>query len=372
MHESIDRDTLKLFADSVQRYGEQQYAFERRREWLATEGGFSAQAWRDQADMGWLALHRPVADGGFGGHLEAVCALTRCAGEHLFLEPLFGHGILCGQLLASCVAEPLARASLDQLCAGHGLYALAFCEDQPGESDAPVRTLQANGLLNGGKTLVLHGDVASQLLVLARDGEAGGQSWYLADAAQAGVERKSYRLLDGRGAASLMFCNAAARRIGPAGAGEGLLANLLGVARLALCAEAHGAIVALNRITLSYLKERRQFGKPIGANQALQHRMVELYMLEQEVAAVLQAALRAAAGPDAAAASAVAAGALAHTMTAGRIVSHEAVQMHGGIGTTEELAVSHYFKRIMVINRLLGDRDTHLNTFANAAAGRIL
>ncbi|NDH54944.1 MAG: acyl-CoA dehydrogenase, partial [Betaproteobacteria bacterium] len=275
MNESIDRGTLELFAASVQRYGQQQYSFERRREWLASEGGFSVQAWRDQTDMGWLDLHKPVADGGFGGHLEAVCAMMRCAGEYLFLEPLFGHGILCAQLLASCATEPLARESLDQLCAGHGLYALAFCEDQPGECDVQVGTLQANGQLSGCKTLVLHGDVATQLLVLAREGAAGVQSWYLVDAAQAGVERKSYRLLDGRGTASLMFRNAVARRIGPPGAGERLLANLLGVARLALCAEAYGVILALNRMTLAYLKERRQFGKPIGANQALQHRMVE-------------------------------------------------------------------------------------------------
>ncbi len=367
--ESVDRDTLKLFADSVSRYGQEQYPFERHREWLAAEGSFSAQAWRDQTEMGWLALHLPVADGGFGGHLEAVCALLRCAGEYLFLEPLLGHGILCGHLLAACAPQPLARELLDQLCAGQGLFALAFSEDQAHDINAPVKTIQDGGVLNGSKTLVLHGDVASQLLVLARDGTEGPQSWYAVDAGQGGVERKCYRLLDGRGAASLTFRNASARRIGPAGAGERLLANLLGVARLALCAEAHGAIIALNRITLAYLKERRQFGKPIGANQALQHRMVELYMLEQEVAAVLQAALRAAGGADAAAA---AAGALAHTMTAGRIVAHEAVQMHGGIGTTDELAVSHYFKRIMVINRLLGDRDAHLDTFASAAAGRIL
>ena len=372
MKESIDRDALKLFADSMQRYGQQQYSFERRREWLAKEGGFSTQVWRDQTDMGWLALHIPEADGGFGGHLEAVCALMRCAGEYLFLEPLFGHGILCAQLLASCATEPLARESLNQLCAGNGLYALAFCEDQPGECDVPVRTLYANGLLSGSKTLVLHGDVATQLLVLASDGASGAQSWYQVDAGQAGVERKSYRLLDGRGTASLMFRNAVARRIGPPGEAQRLLANLLGVARLALCAEAYGVILALNRITLAYLKERHQFGKPIGANQALQHRMVELYMLEQEVAAVLKAALRAAAGTDAVVARAVAAGALAQTLAAGRIVSHEAVQMHGGIGTTDALPVSHYFKRIMVINRLLGDRDAHLDTFANAAAGGIL
>jgi alkylation response protein AidB-like acyl-CoA dehydrogenase len=123
----------------------------------------------------------------------------------------------------------------------------------------------------------------------------------------------------------------------------------------------------LNRLTLAYLKDRRQFGRPIGMNQALQHRMVELYMLEQEAAAVIEAAHRAAvlAAPQS---ERAVMGAVAHLIAAGRQISHEAVQMHGGIGTTDELAVSHYFKRIMVTNRLLGDRDAHLEAFSRAEA----
>ena len=132
-----------------------------------------------------------------------------------------------------------------------------------------------------------------------------------------------------------------------------------------MCAEAHGAILALNRQTLAYMKERRQFGKPIGINQALQHRMVELFMLEQEVAAAISAALRAMTESPAQARRAIMA-CVAHTITAGRTASHESVQMHGGIGITEELSVSHYFRRIMVINRLFGDREEHMRRFAEA------
>ena len=125
-----------------------------------------------------------------------------------------------------------------------------------------------------------------------------------------------------------------------------------------------GAAKALNALTLAYLKERRQFGRTLGSNQALQHRMVELYMLEEEGRAVICAAYRAEPGWRSAAIHA----ALAHVMTLARQASHEAVQLHGGMGITEELAVSHYFRRLMVVNRLLGDRAEQLERFVALAA----
>ena len=135
---------------------------------------------------------------------------------------------------------------------------------------------------------------------------------------------------------------------------------------MALCAEAYGAMRALNRLTLAHLKDRRQFGRPIGSNQALQHRMVELYMLQQESSAVIEAAHRASGLASPQRQRAIM-GAAAHVIAAARQISHEAVQLHGGMGLTDELAVSHYFKRIMVVSRFLGDRDAHLDAFAALA-----
>ena len=361
----LDGETLDLFAASVERYGQDKYGFDQYRALLRTAPGFSQQAWSDYAGMGWLAAARPLDDGGFDSHPVAVAALMRYAGRHLALEPLVANVVLCARLLRLCGADPAARERLEALSAGRRLFALAHAEDLAAPAGGDIAAVWRDGALHGRKVVVLHGDVADELIVSARDG--AGRSLYAVPVAQPAVRKTRYRLRDGRGAASFDLSGASAVLIGPRGQAGPLLEEALDGARLALCSEAHGAMRELNRQTLAYLKERRQFGRPIGANQALQHRMVELFMLEQEVAAVIGAAQRAASGPPAQRRRAIL-GAAAHTQSAGRQVAHEAVQMHGGIGATDELAISHYFKRIMVVNRLLGDRDAHMDAFARADA----
>ena len=376
---TLDSETLGLFAASVERYGQDKYGFDHYQALLRSAPGFSAQAWKDYADMGWLAAPEPLDNGGFGSHPVAIAALMRYAGEHLALEPLFASVVLCGRLLALCGTHSGAQERLQALGAGRVLFALAHAEQLADGVEGEVATRYSDGVLNGRKLLVLHGDVADELIVSVREpgSETSAQhsgpggplqrlSLVAVHTTQTGVRKTAYRLLDGRGAASFVFDHAAATPIAPSGLGGVLLAQALHEGRLALCAEAHGAMRALNRQTLAYLKERCQFGRPIGTNQVLQHRMVELFMLEREAAAVIGAAQRAIGQGDCARQRAVM-GALAHVIGAGRQISHEAVQMHGGIGTTDELAVSHYFKRIMVVNRLLGDRDAHLDAFARAS-----
>ena len=370
---TFDSETLQLFTDSVQRYGQDKYGFDTYRALLQASPAFSQQAWSDYARMGWLGAALPMEDGGFGSDPRAVAALMRYAGERLALEPLFASAVVCGRLLALCGHGEAARSRLQALAAGRRLFALAHAEHTANAFDGQVETTRKDGKLYGRKLVVLHGDLADELLVSVSEaadtiGSAEQRvSLYAVDVAQPGVRKTSYRLLDGRGAASFDFNRAAATLLGQRGEGAALLTDALLDARLALCAEAHGAMRALNRLTLAYLKDRRQFGRPIGMNQALQHRMVELYMLEQEAAAVIAAAQRAVglAGPRR---ERAVMGAVAHAIAAARQISHEAVQMHGGIGTTDELAVGHYFKRIMVTNRLLGDRDAHLDAFARADA----
>ena len=374
----LDTETLGLFGASVERYGQDKYGFDRYKAQLRATPGLGLQAWIDYAAMGWLAAAKPLDEGGFASHPVAIAALMRYSGEHLALEPLFANVVLCARLLALCGTDDQgAHERLEALSAGRRLFALAHSETLSDGVNGDVATLHRDGRLTGRKVVVLHGDVADELIVSAQDrgdalhghpgAQAGALSLFAVDVDQPNIRKTNYKLLDGRGAASFEFQGATATPVGPRGAGGTLLAQALDDARLALCAEAHGAMRALNRQTLAYLKERRQFGRPIGANQALQHRMVELFMLEQEVAAVIGAAQRAGEQPIAWRQRAIA-GAVAHTIGAGRQISHEAVQMHGGIGTTDELAVGHYFKRTMVINRLLGDRDAQLDAFARADA----
>ncbi len=370
---ALDNETLQLFTDSVERYGADKYGFDNYRASLRSAPGFSQQAWSDYGDMGWLGAALPLADGGFGSDPRAVAALMHYAGERLALEPLFATAVLCGRLLALCNGDSAALGRLQELAGGRRLFALAHAEHAADAFGGVVHTSARAGGLHGRKLVVLHGDVADELVVSVAEAGPGDTtgvpalSLYAVDVAQPAVRKTAYRLLDGRGGASFEFNGASATLLGRRGEGAPLLAAALREGRLALCAEAHGAMRALNRLTLAYLKDRRQFGRPIGTNQALQHRMVELYMLEQEAAAVIGAAQRSTVGGGHASERATL-GALAHVISAGRQISHEAVQMHGGIGTTDELAVGHYFKRIMVCNRLLGDRDAHLDAFVRAEA----
>ena len=369
----LDSETLQLFTDSVERYGQDKYGFDTYRALLQAAPAYSQQAWSDYARMGWLGAALPVDDGGFGSDPKAVAALMRYVGERLALEPLFTSAVVSGRLLALCGNDEAARTRLQALAAGGRIFALAHTEHTADAFDGHVAATVTGGKLYGHKLVVMHGDLADELIVsVAESADARGTvaqrlSLYGVDVGQPGVRKTGYRLIDGRGAASFDFNGAKVSLLGPLGEGATLLAQALLDARLALCAEAHGAMRVLNRLTLAYLKDRRQFGRPIGMNQALQHRMVELYMLEHETAAVIAAAERAV-GLGAPQRARAVMGAVAHVMTAGRQISHEAVQLHGGMGTTDELAVSHYFKRVMVVNRLLGDRDAHLDAFARAGA----
>lgn len=359
MQHTLDADTLELLRESMERYGRDRYGFADRRQRLAAPQSFGRDAWADYARMGWLALPQTQADGGFDSDAQAVGALMEYVGRSLALEPVFASVVLCGRLFGLAGDDAMAGQSLQALAEGRAIFALAHAESDSDGMAGPVALAAKDGRLSGAKRIVLHGDSADQLVVTAQtaDGKLG---LYMVDAAQPQVRREALRLVDGRGAANLVFDQAIAQPMASGKDAQALLAQALDDARLALCAEGLGAASALNAMTLAYLKERKQFGRSIGTNQAVQHRMVELYMLQEEGRAVLNAAYRAPA--DRRRAHILAA--VAQMMTLGRQASHEAVQLHGGIGMTEELAVSHYFRRIMVLNRLLGDRAMHVQQFA--------
>ena len=367
---TLDTETRDLFAASVARYGQDKYSFEHYRRLLKAAPRFGVQAWKDYADMGWLAAALPVDQGGFASDPAVVASLMTYAGEHLALEPLFANLVLCAPLLAWCAEAPGVQERLQALSSGRRLFALAHAENLADAMNGAVAAQFSHGAITGHKRVVLHGDVADELVVTAVAAGGTGEEHMLlcaVDVMQPGVRKTSYKLVDGRGTASFEFDQALATVLAGPGAAAAMVQRTLEDACMALCAEAYGAMRALNRLTLAYLKDRRQFGRPIGTNQALQHRMVELYMLQQESSAVIEAAHRASGLVPSQRQCAIM-GAAAHVIAAARQISHEAVQMHGGMGLTDELAVSHYFKRIMVVSRLLGDRDAHLDAFATAGA----
>jgi alkylation response protein AidB-like acyl-CoA dehydrogenase len=359
---ALDVGTLAMLREGFARFRQKSYAFEARQRWLESDEGYSGEAWREYAALGWLALPLPEAHGGFGDDPRALAALMEYTGSALALEPILASSVLCGRLLARC-RNASATRSLEGVATGERIFAFAHTESADEGVSCDVSASWRNGRLSGAKSVVLHGDAAGHLIVTAKHSGTGALAFCCVDAASPGVAATRYRLVDGRGAASFAFENADAELLDVGDAPAAVLEAVLDDARLALCAETLGAVVALNAATSEYLKTRTQFGRPIGSNQALQHRMVDLHILQEELRAVIDAAQRAWGDPGAERTRAIGAAA-AHAATVGRQAAHEAVQMHGGMGITSELPVSHYFKRLMVTARLAGDREEHLARFA--------
>lgn len=356
---TTDTDTVAMLRDTMQRYAAEQYGFAQRRAILAE--GSSERAWVDYAGFGWLALRLPEEDGGLDADAHAIGALMEVVGARLLMEPLLASAVLGTGLVLGAGSAAQRAALLPALA--DGTLTLAFaCDDDPAAGQA----CELRGeRLHGAKRGVLHGDLAGRLIVSARDADAaGGAALCLVDPAAAGVERRPYRLIDGRGAATLRFQAARVERLEAAEA-AGLIARTRDEAAVALCAEALGVVRSLVRATCDYLKVRKQFGRTLGSNQVLQHRMVELFLLQEEVQALTGAARRSLAAEPAQRARCVS-GARAYVATAARRVANEAVQLHGGLGLTEELDISHYFRRVMVINALFGSRDEHFARFVEA------
>lgn len=374
MNAAIDTtadETVAMLRDGIERYTNQHYSFEQRWNALRSPRGYSEQAWADYAEMGWLALRLPEEAGGLAASSTTTAPLMESVGARLLMEPLLMSTVLCAGLICKRATDAQKAAMFPKLADGSLKLALAHQEslsaNADGESPGAVGCEYRDGVLNGIKQTVLHGDCADRFIVSARD--AGGRlRLCLVDAAADGLNCRHFRLLDSRGAANLSFSGVRAEALAAPGAVDAdavALADALDEASVALCSEALGAIAALNAATSQYLKLRKQFGKIIGANQALQHRMVEMYMLQQEVRALSLAAQQALDRREPQR-DRIISGARAFTCGAARRVAAEAVQMHGGIGITDELDVSHYYRRLMVIGTLFGNRDCHLDRFAEA------
>lgn len=357
---SMDLETAEMLRDSALRYATDNYDFLKRHEVLAAAPGYSDKAWRDYAELGWLALRVPEAHGGLDADPLAVGALMEVVGSHLLMEPLLASALIGTGLVRSQGSIAQQEALLPLLAEGSLKLAFADAEAK-GEPACQVR----DGRISGRKIAILHGDIADRLIVSATDADNGdAYALFLVDAASAGISRQHYRFVDGRGAATLCFADVPAERLAPADGGQATtaVADILDRATVASCAEALGVVRALVATTCEYLKIRKQFGRPIGANQALQHRAVEMFLLQEEVAALTQSAQEALLRPPGER-TRIVSGAKAYISTAARRVANEAVQMHGGLGITEELNVSHYFRRLMVNASMFGSRDEHFARF---------
>lgn len=364
-----------MLRDTVDRLIADTYRFEQRRVYMQSPAGFSRENWRRFADLGLLGLPFAESFGGIGGGGVEVMVLMNAFGRGLVVEPYLACVVLCGGLLRECAAvRPIA-----DLIEGETIFALAHGERQARYALADVATTArraAGGyVLNGRKTLVLNGDSADRLLVSART--AGGSrdrrgiTLFLADRDAKGVGVRGYPTNDGMRAAEIDFD---AVRVG-ADAVVGEVDDALPVIEkvvdqtiAALVAEASGAMTALCDLTADYLKTRQQFGRPIGSFQALQHRFVEMLLASEQATSMAYLAATAWDSNDAASRARAVSAAKAEIGRGGRFVGQQAVQLHGGIGMTDEYSVGHYFKRLTMIDALFGNADHHLARFADMIA----
>jgi alkylation response protein AidB-like acyl-CoA dehydrogenase len=369
----------QMLGDSLARFIEREYGFEKRRAIRASDEGFSRDVWAAFADMGLLGLPFDEAHGGFGGTPVDTLLVMQALGKGLVLEPYWATVVMAGSAIRLGGSDAQKHALLPAIAGGERIFAWAHGEPQSRYNLAHVETsARSEGrghVINGAKSVVMHGAQADTLIVSARTSggvaESTGISLFIIDRKAAGVTVRDYRTIDGLRAADITLTDVQAGEAALLGAKDGahgLIGHVCDLGLAALCAEGVGLMEALNAATLDYLKTRQQFGQPIGRFQALQHRAVDMMIhAEQSKSLAYLAAMRAS-GEDAAERSRTAAAAKAYIGRAARRVAEEAIQLHGGMGVTDELAASHYAKRLVMLDFMLGDADHHLARFAAASA----
>lgn len=368
----------QLLADSVRRVIEKDYAFEARKRIVASAEGHSPAVWSTFAELGLLGLPLSEAVGGYGGGAADMVAVMEAIGAGLVLEPYLSTVGLVGRLIDRHAGDALRREILPAVIEGSLKMALAHYEAGGRYSNTAIglkAVRRDDGwVLDGAKVAAVDAPLASHILVSARtsgvSGEAGGISLFLVDASVAGLSLKSYRTQDGLRGADIAFSAVAvpqASLVGPEGGGLALLEEALDFAGALLCAEAVGAMKFACDTTLEYLKTRKQFGVNIGSFQALQHRMVDMCISTEQARSISYLACAKVDGKEPAGErSRVVAAARVKVADACRHVGQEAIQLHGGMGMTLEMKVSHSFKRLTMLSQAFGDADYHLERF-NAA-----
>lgn len=363
-------DEQRQLQDSIARWVQDRYSFEARHQVLQHEHGFDPANWANFAELGWLGLPFDEADGGFGFGPTGVMLLAEELGKGLVAEPYVPSVVMGGGFLRRADASVKGEL-LPRLIGGELQMAFAYAEADSRHNPYSVATRAEDKggsyLLNGAKSVVWNGPAANWLAVTARisggQHERDGLGVFLVPADAAGVDRRDYRTNDSLPASEVSLANVevpAANLVGDADVLDQVIAEAL----LALGAEATGCMEVLYKDTVEYSRTREQFGVPIGSFQVLQHRMVDMFMEHEQTKSLLyMAAVRMAEG-GAAAQRAVSA-LKAQVGKAGRLVGQEAIQIHGGMGMTDELRVGHYFKRLTMLNLTLGDADHHLKRFAS-------
>jgi alkylation response protein AidB-like acyl-CoA dehydrogenase len=351
----------KMLVQSLERTLAKTYTFDDYREQLEAKATHAPELWSSLAELGIMAMPLPESAGGFDGNHIDIMAVCTELGRRLVPEPYVSNVVLAAYVLEATGKDDL----LADIAMGETKYAVGLYE--PGERHNPLAintsATENSGTykLTGHKAVVLGADSADQLIISA---DAGGPGLFLLPADADGVTLRKYPLLDGRGAADVILEGAEATLLGSAGDAADIIEAAVDRGAAALCADTIGAVEEVRDMTQEYLRTRTQFGRPIGSFQVLAHRMVDLLVEYEQMKSIAMDAAYDARNEDAKARKQAVSAAKAKIGAASRKFGQESIQMHGGIGMTDELSLGAYVKRMIVNEMLFGDTDYHLNRFA--------
>jgi alkylation response protein AidB-like acyl-CoA dehydrogenase len=368
-----------MIKDSVSRFVREQYDFDTRRGIIASDEGISREFWAMFAELGWLSVPFAEEYGGFGGNAVDIAVVMEELGKGIVVEPYASTVVVFGGLLSASTNRDLKEQVIPSVIEGNCLGSFAYVEPQSRFEMTDVKTTatpnDSGYTLNGVKTVVANGGTANKFIVSARTSgeqfDPSGISLFLVDAESPGVEVKAYKMMDGQSAATVTFVDVSvteSQLLNTVGEGMDLVDRVMPQILIGLSAEALGIMATLNSLTVDYTKTRQQFGTPISSFQVLQHRMVDTFMACEQTKSLLYRGLceskSVAEGETAADALAKTVHALKATVARyGKTIGEEAIQLHGGIGMTDELNIGHYVKRLMMINTTFGDGDFHQKKF---------
>ncbi|MBR8146428.1 acyl-CoA dehydrogenase family protein [Burkholderia sp. AU19243] len=360
-------DEQQQFADALRRYLGEQYGFDARQAIVRSDAGVSDVQWSAFAELGLTALPVPDAHGGFGGGTVDMLVAMQELGRALVVEPYWATAVGIEALRVAGSGTGDDAALLEAVAQGQKRLAVAFHEPRARydlyEIDTRAREDGGTHRLTGTKSIVQHGAQAHAWIVPARV-DGGGIGLFVVERDAAGVKLADYRTIDGQRAATIELHETPARQLTGGARDAAALEQIADYATFLLCAEAVGALDELNRATVEYTKTREQFGVPIARFQALQHRMVDMLIHAEQARSLTYLAAVRYAGGDAGARRKAVSAAKARVGAAARFVGQQAVQLHGGMGVTNEVAAAHLFKRLSIIEITLGDTDHHLARIA--------
>ena len=368
-------DEQKMIQQSVERFVQENYDLTNRVKISSEDPGYSKEYWGSMADLGWLGLAFDEEDGGFGGNQIDTLVLMEQFGKGLVLEPFLANIVLGGGIIKRAASPAIKESIIPSLMEGKLQITLAYAEEQSrfDIEDVATAAREEDGgfIINGKKSMVLNAESADKIIVVTRTSgsqvDENGISLFIVDASSEGVERQNFPTVDGLRASEITFEDvkvSSEALVGEKDKGFKILQAVVNDAILALSAEAVGAMEVLYKDTVEYTQQREQFDHALSDFQVLQHRMVDMFMeYEQCKSLLFRATLETVEDPDLAQRTVHA---LKHLIgKSGIFVGESAVQLHGGMGVTEELRIGHFFKRLLVIDSQFGNADFHLDKFTN-------